>query len=452
MFHQLLKEAALGLLPFTHQDPRQYYKDTIQFFFNGDRVDAGWINEFLGTIDVYHKGGVHMYRQAPIDSSGKVDLDFSVDALPSPEGRGVKIGVIADWGCGNAGARRVLEELNKQKPDIVIHLGDTYYSGTKEEQLEYFLGLAQEILGKDMPILTIPGNHDYYSGGEGMFGIIDHLAKSQSPKQEASFFALRGGSWQILALDTALLDSYQLSEIGGALPLGQQWKRDHGNTLPFLPDDQLQWALGQIEEGDKQGLKTIVLSHHQLFSRHESMGYPNAAARQKAYAKDLKAGTYQESQWQKTAEQLPGQLHPDVQPAANTRLLDQFADSLDKVSAWFWGHEHGMSIFEPYAGLQRGRLIGNACIPVPKPPAFDQFAESEETQGAPEWKGHPSLVQNSTIGHGHNFWNLGFVTLELGPRAEAAYFEVEDYFEDGTTKFKDARLFFKEDLSDAIRV
>lgn len=184
-----------------------------------------------------------------------------------------------------------MEELKKQNPDIVIHLGDVYYSGSTDEQLEYFLDLAQEILGKDVPLLNIPGNHDYYSGGDGLLSVIDHLAQTQVPKQEASFFALRGKAWQIVGLDTALLDSYNLVTISGALPLGEKWKRENSGTMPFLPDDQLQWALKQLEIGASQGLKTILLSHHQLFSRRETLGYANADARERAFAHDLRAGT-----------------------------------------------------------------------------------------------------------------------------------------------------------------
>lgn len=42
-------------------------------------------------------------------------------------------------------------------------------------------------------------------------------------------------------------------------------------------------------------------------------------------------------------------------PALNPRLHPGFGSVLDKIAWWFWGHEHNLSIFAPYAGLARGR-------------------------------------------------------------------------------------------------
>jgi hypothetical protein len=39
--------------------------------------------------------------------------------------------------------------------------------------------------------------------------------------------------------------------------------------------------------------------------------------------------------------------------------------SLPSVTAWFWGHEHRLGIYEPYLNLQKGRCLGHAAIPVP---------------------------------------------------------------------------------------
>ena len=145
--------------------------------------------------------------------------------------------------------------------------------------------------------------------------VIDELKQ-----QNSSFFALRGDSWQILGLDTAIMDNFNLA-----------FAFKGKNAMPFLPDDQIEWALRQIEVststapctvrtpprlifmsgsfyhhgslyrtwllwtsllwvavyksplcmwqyGKQNGLKTVVMSHHQFFSRTESLGVPNAAA------------------------------------------------------------------------------------------------------------------------------------------------------------------------------
>ncbi len=33
------------------------------------------------------------------------------------------------------------------------------------------------------------------------------------------------------------------------------------------------------------------------------------------------------------------------------------------VAVWYWGHEHSLQFFKPYAGLKAGRLIGNGSVP-----------------------------------------------------------------------------------------
>ena len=46
-----------------------------------------------------------------------------------------------------------------------------YYSGTVEEQRQFLLEPLQAAFGHGFPILVIPGNHDYYSGGSGFFQV-----------------------------------------------------------------------------------------------------------------------------------------------------------------------------------------------------------------------------------------------------------------------------------------
>jgi hypothetical protein len=57
-----------------------------------------------------------------------------------------------------------------------------------------------------------------------------HQVRASTRLQEASYFTLRGASWQIIAIDTGLLNNQQLSS----------------TMLPFLPDDQQAWAVAQV--------------------------------------------------------------------------------------------------------------------------------------------------------------------------------------------------------------
>lgn len=417
------------------REARDFYSTTI-CTYTGNRgfaADAGWLNEFLGTLETYLGPalGTHHYRRVPWHPLSGYDHAFSVSELPRVKGRPLVVGVLADWANGAAGSHFVLQELAKQNPDIVVHLGDTYYSGTTREARDFFLAPMIDTFGKDVPIFQVPGNHDYYSGGEGFFDVTDHLGY-----QKASFFALRGEQWQIIGIDTGLLDSFQLS---GLLSHDERANRA---TMTFLPSDQEHWVLEQIRKGKQLGLKTIMMSHHQFFSRRESLGYANGAIKELSTLPDRLHGVYETNAFRTKSDDLPGHLPADVAPAVNTRLLSQFPpDALASVAAFYWGHEHSSTIFEPYAGIRRGRLVGNGCIPVAVD--YDIYAVNPATNSS-YWGGPPKVVEGSRIGRGKDFWNLGFATIALdGGTAHAKYFEIEQTT-DEAAPFAAARVFFEE--------
>jgi len=196
------------------------------------------------------------------------------------------------------------------------------------------------------------------------------------------------------------------------------------NAMPFLPDDQLQWAHQQIEYGQLHGLKTIIMSHHQFFSRTESVGVANSAAFEASTLPDRLSGTYAASEYSKPSTELPGSLAPDQIPGANTRLLDQFNQSVrEYVSAFYWGHEHSHAIFKPYASIKRGRMLGNGCIPTPVD--YDVYGVNKNANFTP-WGAAPEHVDDSLSGRGDVIWNLGFVTIDFEEgNAHARHFEVQ---------------------------
>lgn len=169
--------------------------------------------------------------------------------------------------------RRQIERELAKAPDrqrIVIHLGDVYYSGTSREFRTRFLNPWPVEQRSDVLSFAVPGNHELYSGGHGFFGVA--LADDRFARQNGtSFFALKSDYWQFLGLDTAY-------EEGG------------------LEAPQVEWALNHIR-GAGPGMRTCLLSHHQLFSAHEN-GSPLLRRR--------------------------------LKPVLDT----------GRVDAWFWGHEH----------------------------------------------------------------------------------------------------------------
>ena len=132
------------------------------------------------------------------------DPEFGVVKAAVP-GSG-KVAVFGDWGTGTDDARLLFEALMTHQPDVILHLGDIYEAGTPYECQEFFLRPIEEVCEangwKRPPILTIPGNHEYFTAGVGYFELIDVLNSGLGDewRQEASFFCLRSddGKWQFL--------------------------------------------------------------------------------------------------------------------------------------------------------------------------------------------------------------------------------------------------------------
>ncbi len=203
----------------------------------------------------------------------------------------VKLALVADWGAGNAQAKQVMDQVVERRPDHVIHLGDVYYAGEPGEVQSRFL----DWWPKDLPpkrSWALNGNHEMYSGG---YGYFDRLLLAFD--QPASYFALHNTAWQIIALDTA----YKNAD---------------------LYEDQGPWLQALLADPTR---KSILLSHHQLFS-----------------------------------------VYAPVDGALG-RSLDALG-ALRGPLIWFWGHEHRCVVYERYQANGwdvTTRCIGHGAIPYP---------------------------------------------------------------------------------------
>jgi len=99
------------------------------------------------------------------------------------------------------------------------------------------------------------------------------------------------------------------------------------SNMTSLNPKELTWLLDKIKAAGAR--KTILLSHHQLFSAFGAVG------------------------------QLDGRAY-----AYNPYLYKDFRTVLDQLAWWFWGHEHNLALYEPYMGLKRGRCVGCSAVPV----------------------------------------------------------------------------------------
>jgi hypothetical protein len=261
-------------------------------------------------------------------------------------------------------ARALLEQVRTFEPDVLIHLGDIYYSGTPREVRDHFLSPIREVLEARMPrVLTLSGNHDRYSGGKGYCELLEEL------DQPASYFCLRNEHWQLIAMDTGLHDS----------------DPHRGPTdMTYLEQSEVEWIHDKLESsGDR---RTIFLSHHPLFSI-EGAGH------------------------------IKGRLL-----AVNPHQREAFRRWFPDIAAWFWGHEHDLLVYDEYVGLSRGRCIGAGAVPrlvgqQVRTAVSDLICPDDE-------KGPPTLRPGTRIGNNGEVENHVFAILELdGADATVSYYE-----------------------------
>jgi hypothetical protein len=280
--------------------------------------DPNWVKDILNYVTFLAKNG--MRDAIPYIRAARI----SPVPIPMPAavaGKPMKVAVLGDWGTGTATATGLLQQVAAQQPDMLIHLGDIYYSGTATECRDNFRLIIDRAFNRDVtpiPVFTLSGNHDMYSGGEGYYGLLQNLNPPQR-RQTASFFCLRdpGNLWQFIAMDTGLHDDDPFNV---------------DTVLTFLEPDEEAWIVDRLAEFPG---RTILLSHHQLFSALSQIGPRDAG----------------------------GRLDP-----VNPNLVKSFAKfkaaARQEIVAWFWGHEHAFTVYDAFAGLQRGRCLGNGAIPV----------------------------------------------------------------------------------------
>jgi hypothetical protein len=159
-----------------------------------------------------------------------------------------------------------MQQIQSLSPDVVIHVGDVYYSGTGN--LSFAVNAAMILLSGETGVtydwneekdrlvnawwpgnpplsLTLNSNHEMYSAANGLFGVLASGSKTPFAIQDGtSYFALNFQDWVILGLDSAYYsDSLMFME---------------GRLQNATNSTQVGWIKGL----NLQGKKIIVLTHH----------------------------------------------------------------------------------------------------------------------------------------------------------------------------------------------
>ncbi len=317
----------------------QSWQARLGAFTSCDPRYADAVEQYVAFYKV--KGG-----KPPYKVWSKLD-DFIIDWKVPAKAR---IVILGDWGTGQQDAKGLLAAIARKNPDLIIHLGDIYYSGTEFEMTNYFLNIWKSELDLTrVKTFTLAGNHDMYSGGGAYYELLGDLG------QPASYFCLRNDDWQFVALDTGLHDVDAL-----------------GGKPTFLEATEVEWLNDKISTaGDR---KTVLLSHHQLFTAFEEIG---------------------------------GQF-------MNQTLNGQVGSILPKVTVWFWGHEHNQVIYKPFQGVL-GRCIGHGAYPV----GITEIPDKPKFPDVP--------LEPVTLAKGPSFYSHGYLVMDLdGPSASVSYYQDSD--------------------------
>ncbi len=224
ILHVVDDETASLLQSFTDEDlssvqARPYTLDGREVAYDSHDL-SGWIKSF----STWRRGkGRHEW----------IDTPGPPVRIPNQ----ARIAVLGDWGTGRYGAVTCAQTIMRAPLayDVLVHLGDVYYSGTRDEVKRNFLDLWPFVPGATHRACN--SNHEMYAGGFGYFELT-------LPRfgQQASFFCLENDYFRIIGLDTG----YQEGDLAGS---------------------QASWVQNLVAGAGNR--KVVLLTHHQPFSLKE---------------------------------------------------------------------------------------------------------------------------------------------------------------------------------------
>ncbi len=235
----------------------------------------------------------------------------------------VKLGIVADWASGTVQAEWVGNCIKDKDTDLTIHLGDTYYSGAKDE-LDFSFGAGNGDNGiwprGKLGSFALSGNHEMFSSGAEYYNMITSKNRGwgfMGGGQEAPVFCIKTSNWCILGLDTGY-DSLKRGIIPVAI--------NPNNTKLQLQSSVINWLTNVVNIQQEQR-NIVVLTHHQYITAFNG-----------------------EDEFSIPAAQLKS-------------LLPE-----NKEVIWIWGHEHRFSIYNRFKLDDQhiaayGRCIGHGGMP-----------------------------------------------------------------------------------------
>jgi len=190
-----------------------------------DDRDLGWIRSGFGWL--LEKLDIGLFDWTP---PAEEPVEIADDA---------RIAILGDWGSGRYGAPSCATTVATDPIgfDVVLHLGDVYYSGTTKEVRSNFLRYwpwTTTARTDHVLFRACNSNHEMYSGGRPYVDLT--LREFDQP---SSAFALQNEHWLFVGLDTAY---------------------DEGH----LAEGQVDWLHRLLERSAPR--QVVLFSHHPPFS------------------------------------------------------------------------------------------------------------------------------------------------------------------------------------------
>ncbi len=339
---------------------------TLYLFKKYAQLDFGWTESL-----VYYLYYRHEKKKDAI--FGKTPVVTKVTGQAS-----LTIAIMGDWGTGvysdegfqspSQLVKGAIQSLNPA-PDITLHLGDVYYAGMANEEMNKLLKLFPR---STLANFTLNSNHEMYDGANGYFNMALNNTVFQKTQNNTSYFAVTFGNWVIIGLDTAYYDTSKMYFDGALYDAAQ---------VKFIKDLKI-----------SSTQKIILMTHHTGLT---------------ADGKSLTPPTYD-------GTNIPKPLFTQV-----VNALGRCPDY------WYYGHIHNGIVYNnlslagtykcPSGASPQLRCVGHAAIPFGKGnalftgnknnPGISYFAQTKMVNSKPPSKFLDARVQN------------GFAVIKLTPTA-----------------------------------
>lgn len=162
-----------------------------------------------------------------------------------------------------------LEEVIRQKPDILILSGDLTLDGEKKshEELAEKLYIVEE---SGIPVLVIPGNHDINNRHAAQFRGEDRFpAEFTTPEEFREIYRDFGYDEAISEDQTTLSYVYEADEYNRFLMLDTCQYQKKALVGGAILTDTYEWIEEQLEDAWDNGMNVIPVAHHNLLDESE---------------------------------------------------------------------------------------------------------------------------------------------------------------------------------------